>query len=268
MAEVYSRRNGLAVNYYVIIAIFVGVILFQSYLEISENLLINEDEGATGMLSEYPFALSIVTGAVDLGLELAIGMFALYLAYRYDFSRIMGKPYLFFAGGFFSIVVGKILLHAGVVTFPGIDTLFFFGMYAGVSLFLLIQIRHYNAGFGIKNILIATPVVAVLVSLFYVVTFAETGQSNFDLHYCGASVFGTALVAALSVVGVKTLRKNPIGNAWIILMIGLITLTLSDVWFHYLDTTYLFSDTHMVNAFVYASYMIIIYGLYKHVRVF
>ena len=260
--EVYSIFNGLDVNYKVILGIFAGAILFQAGLE---HLSDNSDP-----------ASYISSNALFL-LELGITVFAFYMAYRYNFSAIFGRSFLFFGIGFLALVAGEILSEFNAIPefveiMPGAfiqtQSLSYFVLYGSLSTFLFINIYDLNAGFGMKNILLMMPIIAVLVGSFYGITYADYGTFDHILHYCGISVFGTSVVAAMSVVGVRILFKKTLGRAWRILMYGLLTFAVGDVVFHYYDTMSLYYESHFVNVFMYSAYMLIIYAMYKNVKVF
>ena len=104
-------------------------------------------------------------------------------------------------------------------------------------------------------------------SFFYAVTVWDP-RSLFLLHYCGLAVIGSATVASMSLFGFHTLKKQAIGRSWKILSLGLIMLTFNDIWFHFWDTTKILDPNDPVNFARYASYMIIIYALYLHKKVF
>ena len=260
--EVYSIFNGLDVNYKIILGIFAGAILFQAGLEFVPN-----DSDASYNISSSTLFL----------LELGITVFAFYMAYRYNFSAVFGKSFLFFGIGFLALVAGDILAEFDVIpefvqimpgAFVPAQSLSYFALYGGLGAFLFINIHNLNAGFGKKNVLLMMPVVAVLVGTFYGITYADYGTFDHVLHYCGISVLGTSIVAAMSVIGVKILFKKTLGRAWRILMYGLLTFAVGDVVFHYYDTMSLYHDSHFTNVFMYSAYMLIIYAMYKNVKVF
>ena len=260
--EVYSIFNGLDVNYKIILGIFAAAILFQAGLEF--------------VLDDSDVSSDISSGALFL-LELSITLFAFYMAYRYNFSSIFGRSFLFFGMGFLALVTGDILAEFDVIpdfvqVMPGAfipaQSLSYFVLYGGLGAFLFINIHDLNAGFGKKNILLMMPIVVVLVGVFYGITYADYGTFDHVLHYCGISVLGTSIVAAMSAVGVNILFKKTLGRAWLILMYGLLTFAVGDVVFHYYDTMSLYHDSHFTNVFMYSAYMLIIYAMYKNTKVF
>ncbi|MDH5665976.1 MAG: hypothetical protein OEY10_06745, partial [Nitrosopumilus sp.] len=168
--EVYSIFNGLDVNYKVILGIFAGAILFQvGVLEFA----LNSSDVSSDISSNVLFLL-----------ELGITVFAFYMAYRYNFSAIFGRSYLFFGIGFLALVAGDILSAFDVIpefvqVMPGAfipaQSLSYFVLYGGLAAFLFINIHDLNAGFGKRNVLLMMPIIAVLLGLFYWITYADYG---------------------------------------------------------------------------------------------
>jgi hypothetical protein len=244
--QVVSPFNGLNVDYR-IIALIVGIIVsFQIFIDTTD------------------YNVAIITNTFALALTLLVVSGGITLSYRYKGSRVFGRSFIFLTLGFASVAIGKLLVLSGVNTYPPIDTVFFFGLYVFLSIHMYINICEFGRGFGFKNFLILSPIVLGLISVFYVITYMNYGHSDFNLHYCGASVIGTSILAALALRGFHAVKKIPLGRSWRLLTVGVVILTLNDIWFHYEDTLGIYNDTHYVNLLFYASYMIIAYALYIH----
>ena len=244
--EVVSQFAGLGISYRVIGMIVGTVIAFHvgvNVLDVNANI-------ARDLFSLFS-ALCVVTMGTILVL-------------RYKTSTVFGRSVVFLTLGFVSVAIGEILVIAGVKTYPSIDSMLFFGLYVFLSLYLYINISAFSNGFGFKNLLIISPIVLGLISLFYVTTYLQYGHSDFNLHYCGASVVGTSILAALALRGFHAVKKIPLGRSWRLLALGIVILTLNDIWFHYLDTLGAYSAIHEVNMLFYGSYMLIAYALYMH----
>lgn len=247
-----SQIAKLKFNYKLILG-FVGVLaVFQTFLVYSE------------FFSDKQLLVDLFT----LGLEFTVFGVGAYLAYRYWGSRVFGRSYAILSIGFFSAATGTMLKILGVSTFPSIDSMFFFGLYVCVSVAIYINIKSFNRDLGFKNIMVILPIFMVLVSGFYYITYSEYGYSDFTLHYCGASVVGSAIMASFAFRGFQIVRILPLGRSWEVLASGIFLLALSDIWFHYLDTLDIYSPTHPVNLLMYFGYMVIAYGLYRHKNVF
>lgn len=273
--EVLTRFSGLDINYKVVILIIFSVGIF-GVITNSENI------SKYDFVEDYAFleivlnTIKIETGDTfvlehlfSISLELSIVVLAAYLVKRYNKSEIFGKSYIFLGLGFFSVALGKILHLAGVNIegMPAIDSIFFFGLYIFLFCYLYINIKSFNKGFRSKNVLVISSTAIGLTLFFYAVTSGDA-LTPFLLHYCGLAVIGSATLASMSLFGFYVLRKQAIGRSWKILSIGLVILAINDIWFHYWDTTSVLADSDPVNFARYASYMIIIYALYIHKKVF
>ena len=95
MEDVVSPNIKSKIRYKILIAIFVGVILFQAYL----NFLDNEEQ----------IEISIIT--VSLSSQIITGIAALIVARKYRGTRVFGRAYLSLAGAFFSVALGEIIYN-------------------------------------------------------------------------------------------------------------------------------------------------------------
>lgn len=271
--EILTRFSGLEINYKVIIMIIFSVGFFGLITHANEISKYDFDENyefveiVVNTIKIDSDEIFVFESIFSISLELGIVVLATYLVKRYNRSEIFGKSYIFLGLGFFSVAIGDILYLVGVDTYPRIDSIFFFGLYIFLFCYLYINIKSFNNGFSHKNILVISSIAVGLTSFFYAVTSADA-ISPFLLHYCGIAVIGSATVASMSLFGFYILRKQAIGRSWKILSIGLVILTINDIWFHYWDTTSVLADNDPVNFARYASYMIIIYALYVHKKVF
>ena len=116
-----------------------------------------------------------------------------------------------------------------------------------------------------KICLFAIPIVIVLT--YTVVAFFEWGDYEelpFDLFYGSIFAAGTAIVLAFAVIGVSVFRQSILGKVWLLLAIGIFLSTIADVWYVYIEIFEAFNNQHPANTIWMASFMIIIYALYKH----
>ena len=141
MEDVVSPDLKAKINVKILIAILVGVVLFQIYL----NSLENEEQ------KEIPIII------VSLSSQILTGVAALLVARKYRGTRFFGRAYLFLAAAFFSVALGEIVYNVyffvfNIDPFPSIADLFFFLLYPFTLLHLLINIKFFKVKTSIKNI--------------------------------------------------------------------------------------------------------------------
>ncbi len=59
-------------------------------------------------------------------------------------------------------------------------------------------------------------------------------------------------------------RESALKEVWLLLASGILLWAIADTIFTYLETTEEFTHDHPVNTLWFASFMLIIYALYKH----
>ena len=115
--------------------------------------------------------------------------------------------------------------------------------------------------------LIAFPI--VLVAFFTFVSYTEWGvyeELPFDLFYGGIFVAGIGIMLSFAVFGASVFRQSVLGTVWLLLAIGLALFAFADVWYYYLEIFEEFTDLHVVNPIWIASFLTLIYALYKHMK--
>lgn len=245
-----SQIEKLRFNYKLILGFVGALIAFHTFLEFSD------------------FDEQLTVDLFVMGLEFTVFGIGAYLAHRYWGSRVFGRSYTILSIGFLSAATGTMLKVLGVSTFPSIDSMFFFGVYVCVAIAIYINIKSFNHDLGLKNVKVIMPIFTVLVTGFYYITYSQYGYSDFTLHYCGASVVGSAIMASFAFRGFQIVRFLPLGKSWVVMASGIFLLALSDIWYHYLDTLGMYSPTNPMNLLMFFSYMLIAYGLYRHKNVF
>lgn len=256
MANVVSPNLKAKIDFKILIGILAGVILFQIYL----NSLENEEQAE----------ISII--AVSLSGQIIAGSAALIVARKYRGTKIFGRAYFSLAAAFFSVAIGEIIYNVylfvfDIDPFPSIADVFFFLLYPFSLLHLLINIKFFKVKTSFKNI---SWIIALTLSILFVYSyFAYDVIEAFDIDFFYGLIFisGASVITSVGIYGVIVVRKIPLGRAWILLIGGILLGTIGDTWYHYLEILGGYDTDHVVNLFWYASYLVIIYSLYKHYKI-
>jgi hypothetical protein len=239
-------------NYKIIFLIIVAAISFQFFIYFLDN---GEQQD-----------LIISTISVINPLAASIAGFA--IASRYRSSKTFGKAYFALGCGYLFAAFGEILYFVFIVlemeTFPSIIDVFFFIMYPFILAHLVICVRFFKPKImPIEFVwIILTPI--IIVTIYITSSFAEVEEADLGFYFGITYVVEPAIVLPLAILGAKVFRGGIIGTSWLILVLAIITLTIGDVWYSYLEIFSMYDLIHPVNTFWYAGYWIVVYALYKH----
>ena len=256
MVKIVSPDLKAKIDFKILIGIFAGVILFQFYL----NSLENEDQ----------IEFSII--AVSLSSQIITGIAAFLVSRKYKGSRIFGRAYLSLAAAFFSVAIGEIIYNVmffvfNLDPFPSIADVFFFLLYPFSLIHLIINIGFFKIKNTIKGISWVFALTLFLILVYSFLAFDAIGEFNIDFFYGLIFIIGASLITSFGFYGVIAVRKIPLGRAWILLVSGILLGTIGDIWYQYLEILGGYDTDHIVNLFWYASYLVIIYSLYKHYKI-
>lgn len=249
------------INYKVILMIFTGVLVFQLILNI-----IPESENETVEL-----AISVVSFVNPFAASVA--SFSIWTHYRG--TKVFGRAY-------FSLGIAYLMVFAGEMTYlvydillkidpyPSIADVFFFGLYPFTIIHLILNIRFFKSDVLQKEkkwfLIIPIPIIVIYVTYaFFEISVEGIGEDiAFDFFYGVIFTIGSAITLSFVVLGVKIFQEGMLGTVWLLLVIGILTNTIGDVWYYHLEIFGNYDLHHPVNLFWYFSYWLIVYALYKH----
>jgi len=254
VVDVNSAFNNTKIDYKILLLILGTVILFQIYLEyfISEFIL-------------HTFVVLLLIPAA-----FASGVMSLIVAKKYHSSKF-ALAFYSLPIGFFCAGIGELLYYyfdlVNIDPFPSIADVFFFLLYPFVMVHLIININFYQEKSTLKS-KIAMISFALSIILLYAYCAFDTFESyNIDFFYGLIFVAGAASITSVGLYGAIVVRKIPLGRAWFLLVTGIVIGTIADVWYYGIELMDAYTLDHIVSLFWYASYLIIIYALYKHYKI-
>ena len=209
---------------------------------------------------------------VFMGLLATCATSSIIVAKKYRGSDMFAKAYLFLGLGFYAWFAGDIIFYyywfvLDLFPYPSPADFFFIANYVFAILHLYLNTRYFKPKWTaeLKSLVIIIPIASV--SLFTIFAYNMWGVYDdlaFDLLYGNIFVVGISLTFALAAVGVIIFRESILKETWLLLAIGILLWAIGDSVFVYLETIEAFTHNHPINTIWVASFMIIIYALYKH----
>ncbi len=200
---------------------------------------------------------------------LSVAIASFFIARRYLGTQIFGRAYTALGFAYLSVFFAEVTylvydLFLGLDPYPSIADVFFFALYPLTLVHLILNIRFFNVK---SNVLTKIWMVAIpigILTIYSIFAFEEIGEANFDFYYGMIFIAGASATLVFAILGAKIFREGILGVAWLLLVIGILGLTIGDVWYYYLETFGEYDLQHPVNLFWYAGYWIIVYALIKH----
>lgn len=240
------------INYKVIIGIILAVLVFHSYVN-----YVSDPDDTDVIISIFSFLN-----------PLAVSIASFIVAAKYIDAGVYRKAYIALGFAYLMIFLGELTylvydLFLGTDPYPSIADVFFFLQYPLALGYLILNIRFFASFTNkFKAFVILLPIIIVLA--YANIALIELGEAEFDFYYGILFVTSASILLAVGILGATIFREGLLGKAWMILVIGILSLTIGDVWYYYLELLGEFDLIHPVNLFWYAGYWIIIYALYKH----
>jgi len=211
-----------------------------------------------------------------------VGVVSILVAKKYHGSEMLGKAYLFLGLGFFAWFIADVGYYyqqfvLDIDPWPSPFDIGFFASYIFAILHLSLNTRYFRPKWSkeMKAILIVIPIVAV--GSFTAIAYSAWGEYVdgdeytqddlvFDIGYTNLFIVGIAITLAFAVVGASVFRHSVLKETWLLLAIGICLWVATDSVYFYLETIEEFTHNHPINSGWTASFMIIIYALYKHTK--
>ena len=200
------------------------------------------------------------------------GIFSILVARRYRGSAMLGKAYLFLGLGFFAWFIGDLGYYYNqfVLEIDPWPTPFDAGFalnYVFAIMHLYLNTRYFKPQWNglMKATIILIPIITV--SSFSLIAYDAWGEYDeliFDIFYTDIFVVGMSLTLAFAVVGASVFRHSILKETWLLLAVGIFLWAVADIIYYYLEAIEAFTHNHPINTLWMASFMIIIYALYKH----
>ena len=206
---------------------------------------------------------------------IACAAFALSVSKKYRGSEVFSKAYLFlglafvtwFIGDFGYVYYDHVL---GEDPYPNPFDVGFAASYVFAGLHLLLNTRYFRPKWNIemKLVLIFIPIITLFSYTFVASTvWGDYEELSFDIFYGNIFAVGGSIELALAILGAAVFRRSILREVWLLLVIGIFIWTVADVWYAFAEVFETFDNTHPTNTLWMASFLTIMYALYKHRKV-
>lgn len=198
---------------------------------------------------------------------LGVSVYSFVISKIYGGSKVFGRSYFALGLGYFAIFLTEILyVYFGDMSgqdVPIIADYFLFSSYILVLIHLIINIRYFAERLESfqKAIMILIP--TIIVSAYSLLVFSNPLDDVSYFYYSVIFVFLSSLTMGFVIVGFSLFRQTVLFSSWLLLLVGLSVTTIGDFVYHYVEIL----DGNWVDnvtSLWIASYMIMIYALYKH----
>ena len=155
-------------------------------------------------------------------------------------------------------------LVLGIDPYPSIADVFFFAWYPLAMIHLVLNIKFFAPKFSIGSKILLVVIPTVIISVWAISAYTELGETNFDFYFGLLFIIASSITLSFGILAATIFRQGVMGVAWLILVIGIMSNTIGDVWYYYIEIFGEYSLLHPVNVFWYASIWVTVYALLKH----
>lgn len=213
-----------------------------------------------------------VIDVVELSLQATVMVSALIISKIYWPSKVFGKAYFSLGIAFGMWLIAEILWQIFenvlfIEPYPSIADIFYFAFYPFALYHIITNLRGFEVRITKKTKIWMVAIPAVIIGIYSYEAIIQWGEIGFDFYYSLIFVTIASVSTSFAILGALTFRQGAFAVVWSLLAVGIFLHVLSDVWYYYLEVFSEYTDTHVVNVFWQAGWMIIIYSLYKHQKV-
>jgi len=267
-----DTRHGRRINYYVIAALVIGILVFQ----IGNSITPDIEES----LDEYEFTTSVGFAAACI--------FAFIIAKRYWGSKVFGKTYLALAIGYLFYNIGWNLWWFYEIWYEvdnpyvALPDVFFIAFYPFAIYHIRKNYLHFKPSLSKsqKLIIITIPIICCAVYIFsgLLQVSADGGFSNIQISalptydeegwngfFTGLIfTFASSLTFSSAIVAAQIFRTTVLGAAWGLLLLGILLNTSADIYYYINENFGGYVRSEPYTAIWLAGTVFLCYGLYIH----
>ncbi|QLH06917.1 histidine kinase [Nitrosopumilus ureiphilus] len=253
--DIVPSKLNTNINYKIILGIICAVIVFHIYV----NYFSTADDSET-IISIFSFLN-----------PLAVSIASFIVAIKYIDAGVYRKASISLGFAYLMIFLGEITyliydLFLDIDPYPSIADVFFFLQYPLTLVYVILNIRFFSS-FSNKYKAWVIILPSIILISYSINALNEYGEAGFDFYYGLIFVSSAGVLLAFSILGATIFRDGLLGKAWMILVIGILTITIGDIWYYYLELIGEYDLSDPVNLFWYSGAWIIIYALYKHKKI-
>ena len=213
------------------------------------------------------FESNLIPHFLTIILPLGVSVYSFVISKMYGGSKVFGRSYFALGLGYFAIFLTETLyVYFGDISgqdVPIIADYFLFSSYLLLLTHLIINIGYFAERLESFQKAIMMLVPAIIVPTYSLLVFSNNPDDISYFYYSVIFVFLSSLTMGFVIVGFSLFRQTVLISSWLLLLVGLSVATIGDFVFHYveiLDGNWIGNVTSLWTA----SYIIMIYALYKH----
>ena len=214
-----------------------------------------------------------IIASISIVNPLIASIMSFTVAKRYSGSLVFGRAYAFLGISLLMMFLGEIAWYTYVFGFgieepyPSIADVFFFAFYPLAMVHIILNVNFFKTKISTQNKIWITIIPIAIIVAYTQISLSSGIELDFDFFYSLAFVIVSSVVLTLALLGSIVFRGGTLGNAWILLLIGIFLTTFGDVWYFYLELLDGYYSGHPVELLWYASYWTMTYALYKHKKI-
>jgi len=213
------------------------------------------------------FELNLIPHFLIIIFPLCVSVYSFGISKIYGGSKVFGRSYFALGLGYFAIFLTEILYvyfyDISGQYVPVIADYFLFSAYPLLLIHLIINIRYFAERLETfqKVTMVLVPVIFVLA--YSLIVFSNPIDDVSYYYYSLIFVFPSSILLGFVIVGFLLFRQTVLFSSWLLLLVGLSIGTIGDLVYYYVEILN-GSWVDNVTSLWIASYMIMIYALYKH----
>jgi len=197
---------------------------------------------------------------------------ALIISKLYWPGKVFGKAYFALGIAFGMWFIAEVLwqIYENVLfiePYPSFADIFYFGFYPFALYHMITNMRGFEVKITKKTVVWMTLIPIFILTVYSYFAISEWHDIGFDYYYTMIFVSIASVSASFAILGTQMFRQSALAVVWSLLAVGLFLHIFSDIWYYYLEIFGQYTNTHVVNVFWQAGWMVIIYALYKHQKV-
>ena len=200
-------------------------------------------------------------------------IFSFIVFKKFGRAKVFGIAYFLLGIGFVFYLTGDTIYIyfsevIGEDPYPAIlPDSFYLGFYPFVIAHIVINIRFFKEKFLLTDKFLLIGISALSIGVYFL-SIVNIDIEFFDFNYGLIFVVFASIAFSFSVLGATIFRSSILGPIWLLLALGLSISTSADIWYYSSEAMGIYDNMHPVNTMYMASYLVIIYALYKHVKAF
>jgi hypothetical protein len=209
---------------------------------------------------------------IELSLQSAVIVSAFIISKLYWPSKVFGKAYFALGIAFGMWFIAEVLwqIYENILfiePYPSFADIFYFAFYPFALYHMITNMKGFEVKITKRTVVWMVLIPVFILTVYSYIAIEEWHDIGFDYYYTMIFVSIASVSASFALLGTQMFKQSALAVVWSLLAVGLFLHIFADIWYYYLEIFGQYTDTHVVNVFWQAGWMVIIYALYKHQKV-